>query len=140
MLDQSIEEDLLPISLSPIKDALLPGHWLVYVKRTNSGEFCVFVDKKYSRIFSLETMPDEIKHKLALIHSIDNNFLDDEGMPPKLLEDVGWRLVNTKWYQFVFSEKLLDELKGMPLTNGIYRKVEDDSRRKSKKARKGDSQ
>jgi hypothetical protein len=85
-------------------------------------------------------MPDEIKHKLALIHSIDNNFLDDEGMPPKLLEDVGWRLVNTKWYQFVFSEKLLDELRGMPLTNGIYRKVEDDSRRKSKKARKGDSQ
>jgi hypothetical protein len=108
-----------PVSLSPIKDTLIPGHWIIYAKQTLSGQFTVFVDKKYFRLFSLENMPDELKEKLVLIHSVENNVLDDEGMPPKFLEDVGWRLVKKRWYQFVVSEKLLSELRGMPLVSGM---------------------
>lgn len=99
-------------SLGPIKDATVPGHWVVYVRRTVSGGFVVFVAKNFFRQLPLKNLPIEIKEKLALIHSIDEAFLDEDGMPPEFLIDVGWRLRDEGWYQLVLSENLLNELKG----------------------------
>jgi hypothetical protein len=132
------EEKGDPTSLAPVKDAIWPGHWVVYVKRTPSDHFVIYVDKKYNRQFPLKDLPTEIKEKLVLIHSIDSKAFEVVDIP-EVLEDVGWRLDDT-WYQFVISEKLLNELRGMPLTNGIYRKAENDTGRTSKETSEGDSQ
>ena len=109
-----------PISLTPRDGSdFAPGHSLVYVKRTASGYFCVYVDEKYFRMFqSVDNLPTEIKEKLLLIHSVSENFLDGKGMPPEILADVGWQVIGGSWYQFVLSNKLLNELKGLPLTSG----------------------
>jgi len=111
-----------PVSLAP-RDGhhglnLAPDHSVVYVKRTASGCFYVYVDEKYFRLFqSVDSLPTEIKEKLVLIHSVSENFLNVKGMPPEILADVGWQ-VSESWYQFVLSNKLLNELKGLPLTSG----------------------
>lgn len=99
-------------SLGPVKDSTVPGHWIVYMRRTMNGWFTVYVAKNYFRQLTLENLPLEIKEKLALIHSVEDAFLDEDGMPPEFLIDVGWRLRDDGWYQLVLSENLLNELKG----------------------------
>jgi hypothetical protein len=106
-----------PTSLAPVKDAIWPGHWVVYIKRTLSDHFVIYVDKKYNRRFSLKDLPNEIKEKLVLIHSLDSRAFEVVDIPEEL-EDIGWRIDDT-WYQFVLSEKLLDELRGSVLTNTL---------------------
>lgn len=112
-------EEFVPASLTPLKDLFMPGHWLVHVNRTSLDEFVIYVDKNYSRRFLLKDLPNEIKEKLVLIHSVENNVIDEEGTPPELLFDIGWRLTYRNWYQFVMSNDLLNELKGSVLTNTV---------------------
>lgn len=125
-----------PTSLAPIKDSTQPGHWIVYVKRTLSDHFVIYVDKKYNRRFSLKDLPTEIKEKLVLIHSLDSRAFEVVDIPEEL-EDIGWRIDDT-WYQFVLSEKLLDELKGSA-SNDALKEGADDTRGARKEKSKGDS-
>ena len=118
-LEELLDEELSLRSFEPIKDLYLPKHWVVYVKRDPLDEFAIYVGENYIRRFSLSALPDRVKEKLVLIHSVENSFLDDDGMPPDILADVGWQLIAKKWYQFVMSDDLLNELKGSVLTNTL---------------------
>ena len=118
-LAELLGEELSPRSFEPIKDLYLPKHWIVYVKRDPLDEFAIYVGENYIRRFTLSGLPDQVKEKLVLIHSVENSFLDDDGMPPDILADVGWQLIAKKWYQFVMSDDLLNELKGSVLTNTL---------------------
>lgn len=137
-LEELLEEELCPQSFEPIKDLYLPGHWIVYVKRDPLDEFAIYVGENYIRRFSLSALPDRVKEKLVLIHSVENSFLDDDGVPPDILADVGWQLIAKKWYQFVLSEKLLDELKGSA-SNDALKEGADDTGGARKEKSKGDS-
>ena len=118
-LEELLDEELSLRSFEPIKDLYLPKHWVVYVKRDPLDEFAIYVGENYIRRFTLSGLPDQVKEKLVLIHSVENSFLDDDGMPPDILADVGWQLIAKKWYQFVMSDDLLNELKGSVLTNTL---------------------
>jgi hypothetical protein len=118
-LEELLREELSPKSFEPIKDLYLPGHWIVYVERDPLDEFAIYVGENYIRRFLLSGLPDQVKEKLVLIHSVENSFLDDDGMPPDILADVGWQLIAKKWYQLVMSDDLLNELKGSVLTNTL---------------------
>ena len=118
-LEELLGEELSPRSFEPIKDLYLPKHWVVYVKRDPLDEFAIYVGENYIRRFTLSGLPDQVKEKLVLIHSVENSFLNDDGMPPDILADVGWQLIAKRWYQFVMSDDLLNELKGSVLTNTL---------------------
>lgn len=118
-LEELLDEELSLRSFEPIKDLYLPKHWVVYVKRDPLDEFAIYVGENYIRRFTLSGLPDQVKEKLVLIHSVENSFLNDDGVPPDVLADVGWQLIAKKWYQFVVSDDLLNELKGSVLTNTL---------------------
>ena len=118
-LEELLGEELSPKSFEPIRDLYLPKHWIVYVERDPLDEFAIYVGENYIRRFTLSGLPDQVKEKLVLIHSVENSFLNDDGIPPDILADVGWQLIAKKWYQFVMSDDLLNELKGSVLTNTL---------------------
>jgi hypothetical protein len=68
------------------------------------------VGKDYIRRFTLDTLPELIKEKLVLIHSVGNNRLQEPQMSDALRE-VGW-LVNNSMYQIILSDEYLKELSG----------------------------
>jgi hypothetical protein len=68
------------------------------------------VGKDYIRRFTLDTLPELIKEKLVLIHSVGNNRLQEPQMSDALRE-VGW-LVGNSMYQIILSDEYLKELSG----------------------------
>jgi hypothetical protein len=68
------------------------------------------VGKDYIRRFTLDTLPELIKEKLVLIHSVGNNRLQEPQMSDALRE-VGW-LAGNSMYQIILSDEYLKELSG----------------------------
>jgi hypothetical protein len=69
------------------------------------------VGKDYIRRFTLDTLPELIKEKLVLIHSVGNNRLQEPQMCSDALREVGW-LVGNSMYQIILSDEYLKELSG----------------------------
>ncbi len=101
---------LLDVSapLYPIKDGYLENHYAVWMHRVSYYEFVIYVGKDYIRRFTLDTLPELIKEKLVLIHSVGNNRLVVEF---DALREVGW-LVGSSMYQIILSDEYLKELSG----------------------------
>ena len=95
-------------SLYPIKDGYLENHHAVWMHRVSYYEFVIYVGKDYIRRFTLDTLPELIKEKLVLIHSVGNSRLAVEF---DALREVGW-LVGNSMYQIILSDEYLKELSG----------------------------
>ena len=85
--------------------------------------FVVRVGKDYFvRYLTLDTMPDEMKEALAMIHAFD--WSQYPVAPPQthhpdypeVLRDVGWMTAPDE-YTMVLSEKTLEELRGEKYNN-----------------------
>ncbi len=98
-------------SLYPIKDGYLENHHAVWMHRVSYYEFVIYVGKDYIRRFTLDTLPELIKEKLVLIHSVGNNRLQEPQMCSDALREVGW-LVGDSMYQIILSDEYLKELSG----------------------------
>jgi hypothetical protein len=91
--------------------------------REEDGEYQLQVDDHYVRRYDADTLPDEIKVRLAMIKAIPmlevftdedvyyNSFLFYENKHSKDLDDVGWR-VTKDLYCLVLPTTLLNKLKG----------------------------
>ena len=67
-------------------------------------QYKLFVADKYVRIYDKDSLPDEIKVKLAMIHAIpiatllrdsdlfNSNYLIYENLHDPTLDDIGWRV------------------------------------------------
>jgi len=85
--------------------------------RHSGGEFVVHVDRHAVRLFTMETLPDEIKTSLAMINAFNWSFItsDEEWGVwfrvdyPKDMRDVGWR-VNPNMYTVLLSDEVLARL------------------------------
>lgn len=114
-------------SIDPILSLYDTDEWgkkyLVYVRRGSDGVFVVRVGKDYFvRYLTLDTMPDEMKEILAMIHAFD--WSQYPVAPPQthhpdypeVLRDVGW-MTAPEEYTMVLSEKTLEELRGEKYNN-----------------------
>ena len=89
-----------------------PPMYEVCVERTDDT-FVFVVGHQQFRIFKIDTLPDEVKVSLAIIHTVNwDEWLKNATLPmPPHLRDVGWMRPNN-WYVLVLSENLLNELRG----------------------------
>lgn len=108
--------------LTPVVHKTLSGLHRVAL-REEDGEYQVQVDDHYMRRYDVDTLPDEIKVRLAMIKAIPslvvftdsevyfNSFIFYENKHSKDLDDVGWR-VTKDLYCLVLPSTLLNKLKG----------------------------
>lgn len=94
-----------------------PPMYEVCVERTDDT-FVFAVGHQQFRIFKIDTLPDEVKVSLAIIHTINwDEWLNNATLPlPPHLRDVGWMRPNN-WYVLILSEDLLNELRGQQRIN-----------------------
>lgn len=97
--------------------------YLVYVRRDDDGVFMVRAGvDHFIRYMTLDTMPDEMKECLAMIHAYDWSKYPDSPPQthhpdyPEVLRDVGW-MNSANQYTMVLSEKTLEELRGSKHSN-----------------------
>ena len=127
--------------ISPLHD-IKKNVWRVPIKIVN-GEFKVWVDTNYFRIFSKQTLSDAIKSRLVIIQAQGCRLKAYAGMDFEIaagstnplygliylpedvdgMEDTGWR-VNEEYYTVVLPHEDMVSLRGEMKSN--------DSRRKSK--------
>jgi len=108
--------------LTPVVHKTLSGLHRVAL-REEDGEYQLQVDDHYVRRYDVDTLPDEIKVRLAMIKAIPitepftdediyyNSFIFYENKHSKDLDDVGWR-VTKNLYCLVLPSTLLNKLKG----------------------------
>ena len=108
--------------LTPVVHKTLNGLHRVAL-REEDGEYQLKVDDHYVRRYDANTLPDEIKVRLAMIKAIPilvvlndedvyfNHFNFYDNKHSKNLDDVGWR-VTKNLYCLVLPTTLLNKLKG----------------------------
>jgi hypothetical protein len=108
--------------LTPVVHRTVDGMHRVSL-REEDGEYQLQVDDHYVRRYDVDTLPDEIKVRLAMIKAIPmlevftddelyfNSFSFYENNHSKDLDDVGWR-VTKNLYCLVLPTTLLNKLKG----------------------------
>ena len=108
--------------LTPVVHRTVNGTHRVSL-REEDGEYQLQVDDHYVRRYDVDTLPDEIKVRLAMIKAIPmlevftddelyfNSFSFYENNHSKDLDDVGWR-VTKNLYCLVLPTTLLNKLKG----------------------------
>jgi hypothetical protein len=112
---------MLQSKLTPVVHKTLSGLHRVAL-REEDGEYRLQVDDHYVRRYDADTLPDEIKVRLAMIKAIPmatftdeavfhNHYLFYENNHSKNLDDVGWR-VTKNLYCLVLPSTLLNKLKG----------------------------
>jgi len=113
---------MLRPKLTPVVHKTLNGLHRVSL-REEDGEYQLQVDDHYVRRYDADTLPDEIKVRLAMIKAIPmlevftdediyyNSFLFYDNKHSKDLDDVGWR-VTKDLYCLVLPTTLLNKLKG----------------------------
>jgi hypothetical protein len=113
---------MLQSKLTPVVHKTLSGLHRVAL-REEDGEYQLQVDDHYVRRYDADTLPDEIKVRLAMIKAIPmlevfndeaiyhNTFLFYDNHHSKNLDDVGWR-VTKNLYCLVLPSTLLNKLKG----------------------------
>lgn len=89
-----------------------PPMYEVCVERTDDT-FMIVVGHQQFRIFTIDTLPDEVKVSLAIIHTVDwDKWLNNATLPmPAHMREVGWMRPNN-CYVLLMSENLLNELRG----------------------------
>jgi hypothetical protein len=107
-------------SLSPMGHELGEGLYRVPVQIKNE-QHTVYVGDNHKRMFDADSLPDFLKHKLAMIAvSGQGELLNDEVLTRLHLfatkrgdlECIGWRATNT-FYVVVMTDDELESLKGM---------------------------
>lgn len=108
------------VSPSPID-----GHkYKVMVRRPLPEVFHVYVNRKYFRRFTLDTMPDGLKAVMAMVHSYDWSKLDPSFYVPPLswsdehppyLKHIGWKTSQHE-YCVIMDKDLLDSLRGVSVS------------------------
>lgn len=98
--------------------------WRTPLRLIPPDQYKLWVDKDYVRVFTKDTLPDEIKRKLALIHANNDDYDDTyENYMAKFLRaphdigeliDVGWRCGNN-FYCVVLSSQTISSLRGEPV-------------------------
>ena len=112
---------MLQSKLTPVVHKTLNGLHRVSL-REEDGEYQLQVDDHYVRRYDADTLPNEIKVRLAMIKAIPidhftdeeiyhNTFLFYDNHHSKNLDDVGWR-VTKNLYCLVLPTTLLNKLKG----------------------------
>ena len=113
---------MLNPKLTPVVHKTLNGLHRVAL-RVEDGEYQLQVDDHYVRRYDADTLPDEIKVRLAMIKAIPrlevftdeevyfNHSIFYENRHSKDLDDVGWR-VTKNLYCLVLPTTLLNKLKG----------------------------
>jgi len=108
--------------LTPVVHKTLNGLHRVALSEED-GEYQLQVDDHYVRRYDANTLPDEIKVRLAMIKAVPmlevftdeelyfNSFRFYENNHSKNLDDVGWR-VTKNLYCLVLPSTLLNKLKG----------------------------
>ena len=118
--------DLITIKLAPVGHKTLLDHARVFMYR--SEHYWVWVDTNYTRVYDDNTLPDEIKTKLAMILATPRHeklITDEEVKQNTLLaymnrhspdlDEVGWQ-VTKNLFCVALSIQFLHSLKGEPLT------------------------
>ena len=113
---------MLISKLSPVVHKTLTGLHRVPM-RIVGDQYEVFVADSYVRIYDKDSLPDEIKVKLAMIHTIpiatllrdsdlfNSNYLIYENLHDPTLDDIGWR-VTQNMYCLVLKTDYLRTLRG----------------------------
>lgn len=112
---------MLQSKLTPVVHKTLSGLHRVAL-REEDGEYRLQVDDHFVRRYDADTLPDEIKVRLAMIKAIPmalfteeavfhNHYVFYENHHSKDLDDVGWR-VTKNLYCLVLPSTLLNKLKG----------------------------
>ena len=108
--------------LTPVVHKTLSGLHRVSLLEED-GDYQLQVGDHYVRRYDVDTLPDEIKVRLAMIKAIPmlevftdediyyNSFLFYDNKHSKDLDDVGWR-VTKNLYCLVLPSTLLNKLKG----------------------------
>jgi hypothetical protein len=89
--------------------------------RKEGDSYTIYVGDKFTRVFDEDTLPDEIKSKMAMVLARGNPILhDDEVTQLNLMTtplrnddfiEVGWR-VSDMWFVVVLTYNSLMKLKG----------------------------
>lgn len=114
------------MKLSPVSHKTLRDHVRVFMFR--SEHYWVWVDKNYTRVYDDNTLPDEIKTKLAMILATPrrsnlhtqvevetNTLLPYMNNHNPELDEVGWQS-SENLFCIVLSTQFLHSLKGEQLT------------------------
>ena len=107
---------MLQSKLTPVVHRTVTGLHRVALSE-DDGEYQLQVDDHYVRRYDADTLPDEIKVRLAMIKAIPmlavfhNHYIFYENHHSKDLDDVGWR-VTKNLYCLVLPTTLLNKLKG----------------------------
>ena len=112
---------MLQSKLTPVVHKTLSGLHRVALSE-DDGEYQLQVDDHYVRRYDVNTLPNEIKVRLAMIKAIPmatfteeavyhNHYIFYENHHSKDLDDVGWR-VTKNLYCLVLPTTLLNKLKG----------------------------
>ena len=92
-----------------------PPLYHVAMERSGGDTFVLCVAHQQFRLFTLDTMPDDLKVILAIIHVFDWDswwLNHTKEFLPEQLEDVGW-MCGPDEYILILPEKLLEELRGI---------------------------
>jgi hypothetical protein len=115
-----MEGGLVVQSLSPMGHEFGEGLYRVPVQIENE-QHTVYVGDNHKRMFDADSLPDFLKHKLAMITVSGQGELLDERSLTRLhlfatkrgdLECVGWR-VSPSFYVVVMTDAELESLKGI---------------------------
>ena len=112
---------MLQSKLTPVVHKTLNGLHRIAL-REEDDEYQLQVDDHYVRRYDVNTLPNEIKVRLAMIKAIPmatfteeavyhNHYIFYENHHSKDLDDVGWR-VTKNLYCLVLPTTLLNKLKG----------------------------
>jgi hypothetical protein len=114
-----MEGGLVVQSLSPMGHEISEGLYRVPVHIENE-QHTVYVGDNHKRMFDADSLPDFMKHKLAMITISDQGELLDERHLTRLrifetkrgdLECIGWR-VSSSFYIVIMTDGELESLKG----------------------------
>jgi hypothetical protein len=95
-----------------------PPLYKVVAERAGDDTFVLCVAHQQFRLFTLDTMPEDLKFIFAIIHVFDwDTWLNNANLPlPEQLKDIGW-MCGRGDYMLILPEKLLEELRGTKRIN-----------------------
>ena len=109
---------LMSNTLSPIIHQYNRDLYRVPLRKVEN-DYTMYVGHDYTRKFDENTLPDDVKTKMAMILAVEQQILrDHEVSPLYLMEtrhgdliDIGWRVSDT-WFIVMLHTLLLKELRG----------------------------
>ena len=102
--------------LTPIVSQHNPNLYRVILDKKPNGTYEFFVGDSYMRVFTDETLPDEVKAKIAMINAAGKEPYPEyqsvyNTSPYEEMREIGWKKEN-ETYCIVLSSALLHELRG----------------------------